>query len=124
MAGQDFVLVKAFGGITEVEFAKHGRLVACLLKELGKGDVGGIEGKVVVDFTVEVGVLAGEDGGAAWRANGVGHRGIGKEHAHLCNAVDIGGLDETIAVGRNGLVGMVIGHDKDDIGPLGGGGLG
>ena len=71
-----------------------------------------------------MGVLAGKDGGTAWRANGVGNRGIRKEHAHLSNAVNVGGLDEAIAVGRNGLVGMVIGHDKDDVRPLGGGGLG
>ncbi|MEK0442639.1 MAG: hypothetical protein RL403_1617, partial [Bacteroidota bacterium] len=52
-----------------------------------------------------------------------GHRGIGKAHAHLGNAIDVGGLDESIAVSRDGLVGMVIGHDKDDVGPLGVGGL-
>lgn len=99
LSRQDFVLVKAFGGIAKVEFAKHGRLVASLLKELGKGDVGSVKGEIVVDFAIEVGVLASEDGGAAWRANGVGDRGIGEEHAHLCNAVNVGGLDESIAVG-------------------------
>ena len=124
LTGQNFVLVKAFGGIAKVELAKHGRLVASLLKELGKGDVGGIEGEIVVDFTVEVGVLAGEDGGTAWRTDGVGHRGIGKAHAHLGYAVNVGGLYQSIAVGRDGLVGMVIRHDKDDVGSLGVGSLG
>ena len=101
-----------------MELSKHGRLVACILKELGKGDVGGVEREVVVDFTVEVGVLAGKDGGPARGTDGVGHGGIGKAHAHLGDAVDVGGLDETIAVRRNGLVGMVVRHDKNDVGTV------
>ena len=113
-------MVKSFGGIAKVELAKHRRLIPCILKELGKGDVGGVEGKVVVDFTVEVGMLASEDGGATWRANRVGHRGIRKAHAHLCDAVNVGGLDKAIAIGRDGLVGMVICHNKNDVGPCGG----
>ena len=63
-------------------------------------------------------MLAGEDGGPTWRANGIGHRGIRKAHAHFRDAVDIWGLDKSIAVRRNGLVGMVIRHDKNDVGTV------
>ena len=116
LSRKNFKLIKSLGIVAEVQLAKHGRLVACLLKKLGKSNVGGIKGKVVVNFTVEVGVLAGENGGPAGCTDGIGHCGIRKEHAHLGDTVNIGSFDEAIAVGRNRLVGMVIRHDKDDVG--------
>ena len=75
-----------------MEFTKHSRLIAIGLQQLGKGDIGSIKRKVVVDFPVEVAVLSSEDNRTRRRTNRIGDTGIGKEHAFFGNAVDIGGL--------------------------------
>lgn len=96
---------------------EHGCLVSRCLNDLGKGHIGGVKLKMVVHLSVEMRMLSGQDGGATWGTDGIGHAGIGKQHAHFGNPVNIRRLDQCVVICGNGLVGMVIRHDKDDIWP-------
>jgi hypothetical protein len=46
-----------------MEFPEHGRLVPGSLKDLWKGELGGIKGKPVVDLPMQVTVFSCENGG-------------------------------------------------------------
>ena len=74
---------------------------------------------MVINFTIEMGMFSCQDGGARRSADGIGHTGIRKEHTHPGDAVYVRRLNEFPVISRNGLVGMIIGHDEDDIGSLG-----
>lgn len=95
--------------------AYHGRLVAGGLQKFGGGLLTSIEGGGVVGEPIGMAMLAGEHTGTAGTADGVGHKTIGETHSVFGNAVDIGGLDEAIVVCADGLIGMIIAHDIDDV---------
>ena len=74
---------------------------------------------------VLVAVLAREDHGAARPADGVGAEGAPEDHALARQLVDAGrGVHarESPAVRPDGVGGVVVGEDKEDIGAFGGGG--
>ena len=108
LAWQNFELVEALGAIAKVQLAEHGRLVAFFLQKLREGDVGSIERKVVVNFAVQVAVLARENNGTGRCTDRVSDTGIGKQHALFGNPVDIGRFNQLVGIGTNGLVGMII----------------
>ena len=116
LSGQDFELVKTFGIVAKVQLAKHGGLIAVLVKQLREGHLGGIERKTVVDLAVEMRVFTRQNGRPGRRTDGVGNTGIAKQHPALGNAVNIGRLDQLVRIGAKGLISMVIRHDEDDIG--------
>lgn len=101
-----------------MEFSKHGCLVTGLLEDLREGDVCRIEWKMVVNFPVEMAMLSGQNSRPRRGTNGISDTGIGKQHAHFGNPIDVGSFDQVIAVGRNRLIGMIIGHDENDVGAL------
>ena len=74
---------------------------------------------MVVDFSVEMGVFSSQDSGARRSADGIGYTGICKQHTHPGYPVNVRCLDKFPVISRNGLVGMIIGHDEDDIGSFG-----
>src|SRR5262249_38279725 len=65
---------------------------------------------------VLVTVLAGENGGPARRADGVGAEAVSKANAARRDAVDVGGLIDATPIGGDGVRGMVIRHDVQDVG--------
>jgi len=85
------------------------------LEYLWKSYLGGIERETIVDLAVQVAMLSGQDGGPGWGTNGIGHTGIGKEHPFIGNPVDVGGLHQMITVCTDGLVGMIVRHNKDNV---------
>ena len=76
LSGQDLELIDPFGIIAKMEFPKHGCLVSSLLKQLRKGDLGGIEGESIVDLPMHVTVLARQYGSSGWSTDRVGHASI------------------------------------------------
>ena len=68
-------------------------------------------------------VLAGQDRGPAGAADRVGHDAAVEPHPLPGQAVDVRRLDQParIVVGADGLVGMVVAEDEDDIGGGSGG---
>ena len=102
----------------EVPLADHRGLVTGGLQEFRERRLGPVEDGVgVVVETVPVGILAGQDHRAARAADGVRDQRPVEAHAFPGDPVDIRGLDEfpLVAVGADGLVGMVIGVDEDDV---------
>ena len=114
--------VETDGVADEVPLADDGGLVAGLLKELREGDLRAVEDGIrVVIESVQVRILAGEDNRATRTADGVGHQGAIETHAFIGEAIDVRGLVQLarVAVGADGLIGMVIGEDEHDVRLLG-----
>ena len=114
--------VEADGVADEVPLADDGGLVASLLKELREGDLRAVEDGIrVIVEPVQVRILAGQDDRTARTADGVGHQGAIEAHAFLGEAIDVRGLVKfsRVAVGTDGLIGVVIGEDENDVGLLG-----
>jgi len=65
-----------------------------------------------------VGVQPGDDGGAVWRADGLGCIGPVEAHALGGEAVEVGGFDFGIAVGGDAVLSILVGEDEEDIGFL------
>lgn len=80
-----------------------------------------IKGVPVVHEAIFMAVLSAHDDGARGATNGVGAEGILKEHAVVGKFVDFGGRVyrfEPAIISAYGVRGMIIGEEKDDIGPL------
>ena len=107
-------------------FSNHRGFIAGFLQDFWEGGLVAIESaEVIVHEPVHVRVLAGQDGGAGWAADGVTAVGSLKEHAFFGDAIDIwsgGDFVETSAVRGNGFQCMVIGEDKNNIGAFRGAG--
>ena len=91
------------------EFAKR------LLIEVKLGTEG------IVDKTVLVAVLTRKDGRPGGSANGIRHQATVKEHALRGNPVNVGSRcnqRQSASVGANGLIGVIIADNEDDIGSL------
>ena len=119
LADEPFIVVKAGGLGLEVPLADQGGLVAGGLEEFGVGLLRAVELVAVLAEAVDVAVLACEDDRAGWPADGVGDVTAVEAHAAIGDAVDVGGLVAVGAVGADGLVGVVVGHDEEDVGGLG-----
>ena len=125
LAGQHLPEIEAGGVADEVPLADDGGLVPGLLEKLREGELGAVEDGIrIIVEPVHVRILAGQDDGAAGSADGIGDEGAIETHAFLGDAVDVRRLVQLprVAVGADGLIGMVIGEDEDDVGLLGGSG--
>ena len=116
LAGEDIPVVEAGGFGNEVPLADHGGLVARALEFLGDVIALGVERLFEGVDAVLVAVLAGEDRGAAGRADGVGAEAVGEAHAAVGDAVDVRRLIDAAAVGRDGMGGVIVGHDEENVG--------
>ncbi len=119
LADQDFVMVKTGGGRAEVPFADDGRLVAGLLQQLGKRLLSPIKGLAVADETVSVAMLAGKNDRSTRPANRIGHKAIPKQHSFAGQTIQVGCLVDLGPVGAQRLRAVVVGKDKQDVGPFG-----
>ena len=68
------------------------------MKDLWKGNVRGIEWEMVVYFAVDVGVLSRKNDGPGRCTNGIGDTGVGEEHAHFGDAVNVGRFDQAVVI--------------------------
>ena len=76
----------------QVPLSDHRDLVTGIAEELGEGLLPAVKvGRVVVEKTVQVAVLAGQDVSAGRAADGIGAEGIFKKHALIRDSVDIRG---------------------------------
>jgi len=102
--------------LTQVPFADDSGLVVVALQNFGDIFQAIVEVGADGGNLVDVVVGAGEDGGAAGLAQRVGAKTIGKAHAALGDAVEVGGLVDATAVATHGVCGVVVGHDEEYIG--------
>ena len=127
LAGKDLPMVETRRVAHQVPLAEDGRLVAGFLQELWKGGLRPVEAAVrVVGKAVQMGILSGQHRGPAGAADGVRHEAAVEAHAFLGDAVEVGRVEQLprITVGADGLVGVVVREDEDDVGRLGCGGIG
>ena len=68
-------------------------------------------------------VFAGEDHRPAWPANAIGTKRILKQYSFLGDPVNVRRVVDLGSVGANGMTGMIIREDKNDVGSLGNLGL-
>ena len=101
-------------------FAYKAGLVTVGLHVLGQRGLALIEAGKFVD-AVDVRVFAGPDNGPTGRADGVGDEGVGKAHAFAGETVEVGrwgDFCEASAVCADGVGGVVVRHDEEDVGPV------
>ena len=89
LPGEDFPLVKSLHGSVQVNFPDHRCLIAVLLKDLLKLLLIVIEAAAIVELSIEMTVLAGEQRGSAGSANRVADIGSVKDDASAGNTVDV-----------------------------------
>lgn len=65
-------------------------------------------------------VRSREDRGATRCTDRVGAEAIVEAHASVGDTIEVGGLVDSAAVTTHGVGGMVVGHDKEDVGAVGG----
>lgn len=109
-------------GLTfEVGLAIQSGMVAGSAQDFGENLLVPIEAIPVVHEAIDVAVFATHDDGAGRAADRVGAEGIFKEHAVGGQLVDFWGrVDgfEPAVVGSDGVGGMVVGEEEDNVGFL------
>ena len=98
-----------------VPLAKKSRGEAGALEILREVNGAGGNGAVVVDDAVAKGVEAGENGGAAGRAEGGGDEGVFDVDAVAREGVEVGRLGDGMAHEAHRIVAVVVGEDEDDV---------
>ena len=118
LARQDVPLVEAGRIGDEVPLADDRRLVAGAVQQLGERDLRAVEPAVgVVVEAVAVGVFPGQDRGPAGPADGIRHDAAVESHPFPGQAIDVRRLDQParIVVSADGLIGMVVAEDEEDV---------
>ena len=113
---QNGPLVEPGGVAAQVPLADHARVIARRLEVLrhrGLRAVEAVEGR----HAVEVAVLAGEDRRPAGAADRVDAEAVVEPHARLGQAIEVGRLVHPAAIGADGVRGVVVAHDEQDVGP-------
>ena len=104
--------------LPQVPLAEDRRLVAAGPQVLGDVRQAVVDVRVERRDGVDVVVGAGEDRRARGRADRVRDVAMLEPHAALGQPVDMGRVVDSCAIGRDGLRGVVVGHDEDDVGPI------
>ena len=102
-------------------FTVKGGMVTCGTENFRENLLVPVEGVPVIHKAIFMAVLTAHDDGARGPANGVGAEGVLKEHAVVGELVDFGSWVyrfEPAIVSAYGVRSMVVGEEKDDIGPL------
>ena len=84
-------------------FADDTSMIACLLQHFCDRGLASVEA-IKNRHAVEMAVLAGQDGGAARRANRIDGETIQQAHAFVGDAVEVGCLIDFAAIFRNYIV--------------------
>jgi hypothetical protein len=123
LAGENLPVIETGGIAAEMPFADHGGLIAGGFEAFGDVVAIAIEG-IENGNSVLVAVLAGEDGGAAGSADGVDGVTAVEADAFFGDAIDIWCFVDLAAVSADGVGGVVVGHDEEDVRMFGGEGEG
>ena len=100
----------------KMPLADEGRLIARRPKKLGEGLLRPVKNLGVVAYPVEMAVLSSEDSGPARSAYPVGAKAVVNPHPFPGDPVDVRGPVEAASITADGLCGVVVRHDEDDIG--------
>ena len=100
----------------EVPFSEDRSLVADFLQEFGEGHLIGIETVSIALESVLVTVLTRKDTSPAWSADRIGAEVRFEESSFRGNPVDVRSVVDFRTVSRDGLGGVIVREDEDDIG--------
>ena len=117
-------MIETGGAALEMPLADHGRLIAHLLQELGKGLLFPIEANTIVNHAVEMAVLAGENDGPARGADRIGAEAVVEQHSLAGQPVELRGFVDLRSVTGQRVRGMVVSEYQNDVGPFRGGEIG
>ena len=115
---QDLPLVEAGRVGDQVPLAKDGRLVTGRTEQFGEGRLRTVEATVgIVVETIQVGVLTRQDRRATRPADRVRDDAPVETHPLPGQAIDVRGVDQParVVIGTDGLVGMVVAENEDDV---------
>lgn len=101
----------------EMPLAEDGGLVAAVLEEFGESLQPVVHGGGKGSAAIHVVVSAGQDCGAAGRADGIGAEAVVEPDAALSDAVEVWRFVDAAAIAAHGMGRMVVGHDVEDVGP-------
>src|SRR5699024_996161 len=99
-------------------FADKSGLITGLLQQLWKGLLAAVKGHPVINLSIFMRMLARQQGSPTGSTDGVAHKAVGKFYAFIGNAIHIGCLYKPIIIGTQRLIGMIIGHNPDNIRPI------
>ena len=120
LAGQDGPVIEAGRAVlrpaAQVPLAEDAGLPALSLQRLDEGRQAVVHGRGQCGDPVDVVPCAGEDGGAAGRANRVGTEAVVEAHATLRDAVEVGRPVDAAAIATHGVRRVVVGHDEEEVG--------
>ena len=123
LAGQHIPVVEAGwvvdAAVAQVPLADDGGLVAGGLQQLGHGNLAPVKRRGEGGNAVDMVVGAGEDHGAAGRADRVGAEAVVEAHATVGDTVEVGRAVDAAAVAAHGVRRVVVGHDEEDVGGAG-----
>lgn len=104
--------------VAQVPFAKHAGAIPCGFEEIGNGGfVGAHDGASAngVPNTGAVAVAAGEEARTCGGTGGT-HVVVGKMCAFGVEVIEVGGLDDVVAVAAKVAISLVVSDDKYDVG--------
>ena len=118
LSEQDLPVIKTGRIAAQVPFADDRRLVAGLLEQFGHCLLRPVEKTIIRGISIEMAVFAGENHRSGRSTDGVRHKTVPKQHSLFRKPIQIRRLIDAIAVATQRLVGMVICHDKENVGTL------
>ncbi len=123
LSGQHFPGIEPNGFALEVPLSKRRSLIAGRLQHPRKRGLRGVELIDVVEHPVGVAVFSGDDHRAGWSAYGVGHQRAIEANSFCRDPVDVRRLVQNRAVGPDGLIGVIVRDDQQNVGCRRGGRL-
>ena len=115
LAGQDLPAIEPDGIAAEVPLADHPGVVAALLQQPRDRHARTVE-PIEHRHAVEVRVLAGQNRGAARRADRVGGKDARQQRALARQPIEVRRLVDARPVRADRVRRVVVGHDEDDVG--------
>lgn len=106
----------------EVPFADHRGLIAGFFHLNGEHLIARLHLATQIERAVRVVVLTGQHAGAGGRTDGVGAEGVREQRPFVGQPVDVrrgSDFSQTAAVRGNSVSGVIIGHDVQNVGPVG-----
>ncbi len=112
---------------SEMPFSDDSRRISRRLQQLGEGRLRTVKDAVAVIIeSILVRILAGHDRGATGTADRVRYQTAIKTDSFTGDPIHMGSVEQLtrIAIATDGLASKVVGEEKNDVRPLGVGGMG
>ena len=116
LAREDLPAIEPGGIAAEMPLADHAGVVPALLQQPRDCHPRAVE-PIEHGHAVQVRVLAGQNRGAARRADRVRGKHVREQRALAGQPIDVRRLVDARPVGADGVRRVVVGHDEDDVGP-------